>query len=173
MFYKKAVLKNFATLTEKYLCWSLFLIKLQAFRAVLNRKHSGYFVLSTHNYPSFQVIHKFIKSNKQRAKSNRQRAKTNEQRAKTNKERATSKTFLPFYSHSSIILWEAGMRICSFYSFVCLHFLAVLSLFSTVWHYVSHDIVCYACQFSLLFKRAPYVWTVLRYFSEFQFHLYV
>ena len=31
-FYKKAVLKNFATFTGKYLCWRLFLIKFQAFR---------------------------------------------------------------------------------------------------------------------------------------------
>ena len=29
---KEAVLKNFARFTEKHLCWSLFLIKLQAFR---------------------------------------------------------------------------------------------------------------------------------------------
>ena len=28
MFFKTGVLKNFVTLTEKYLCWSLFLIKL-------------------------------------------------------------------------------------------------------------------------------------------------
>ena len=32
MFYKKAVLKNFAIFTKKHLCWSLFLIKLQAER---------------------------------------------------------------------------------------------------------------------------------------------
>ena len=32
LFYKKAVLKHFAIFTEKHLCWSLFLIKLQAFR---------------------------------------------------------------------------------------------------------------------------------------------
>ena len=30
MFYKKGFLKNFAKCTEKYLCQSLFLIKLQA-----------------------------------------------------------------------------------------------------------------------------------------------
>ena len=29
VFYKKAVLKNFAIFTGKYLCWNLFLIKLQ------------------------------------------------------------------------------------------------------------------------------------------------
>ena len=31
VFYKKAALKNFAILTGKHLCCSLFLIKLQAF----------------------------------------------------------------------------------------------------------------------------------------------
>ena len=30
MFFKKGVLKNFANITEKHLCWSLFLIKLQS-----------------------------------------------------------------------------------------------------------------------------------------------
>ena len=29
---KKAILKYFAIFTEKHLCWSLFIIKLQAFR---------------------------------------------------------------------------------------------------------------------------------------------
>ena len=33
--YKKAVLKNFAIFAGKHLCWSLFLIKLQAFRPIL------------------------------------------------------------------------------------------------------------------------------------------
>ena len=32
MFCKKVVLKNFANFTGKYLCWSPFLIKMQAFR---------------------------------------------------------------------------------------------------------------------------------------------
>ena len=32
MFYKKAVLKNFAIFPGKNLCWGVFLIKLQAFR---------------------------------------------------------------------------------------------------------------------------------------------
>ena len=32
MFFKTDVLKNFAIFTEKHLCWSLFLIKLQALR---------------------------------------------------------------------------------------------------------------------------------------------
>ena len=30
VFFKKVVLKNFANLTEKHLCWSLFLIKMEA-----------------------------------------------------------------------------------------------------------------------------------------------
>ena len=30
VFFKKGVLKNFANLTEKHLCWSLFLIKMEA-----------------------------------------------------------------------------------------------------------------------------------------------
>ena len=34
VFYKKAVLKNFSILTGKYLCSSLFLIKLRPFRLV-------------------------------------------------------------------------------------------------------------------------------------------
>ena len=33
MFFKVAVLKNFAIFTGKHLCWSLFLIKYPAFRA--------------------------------------------------------------------------------------------------------------------------------------------
>ena len=33
VFYKKAVLKNFSILTGKYLCSSLFLIKLRPFRS--------------------------------------------------------------------------------------------------------------------------------------------
>ena len=32
MFFKISVLKNFAIFTRKHLCWSLFLIKLRAFR---------------------------------------------------------------------------------------------------------------------------------------------
>ena len=32
VFYKKGVLKNFANFTEKRLCWSFLLIKLQAFK---------------------------------------------------------------------------------------------------------------------------------------------
>ena len=32
VYYKKAVFKNFAIFTGKYLCWSLFLIRLQAWR---------------------------------------------------------------------------------------------------------------------------------------------
>ena len=34
LFYKKTVLKNFAIFTGKHLCWSSFLIKLQAFRLI-------------------------------------------------------------------------------------------------------------------------------------------
>ena len=30
LFYKRAVIKNFAIFTGKYLCWSLFLIRLEA-----------------------------------------------------------------------------------------------------------------------------------------------
>ena len=41
-FYKKAVLKNFAILSGKQLCWSHFLIKLQAFRpATLLKRESN------------------------------------------------------------------------------------------------------------------------------------
>ena len=32
VFYKKAVLKNFAMFTGKHLCWTFFLVKLQTFR---------------------------------------------------------------------------------------------------------------------------------------------
>ena len=32
VFYRKGVPKSFASFTEKHLCWSLFLIKLQAYR---------------------------------------------------------------------------------------------------------------------------------------------
>ena len=40
VFYKKAVFKNFAIFTGKHLCWSLFLIKLQALRtATLCERH--------------------------------------------------------------------------------------------------------------------------------------
>ena len=52
-FYKKVVLKNFAIFTEKRLCWSLFLIKLQAWRSatLLKRdsktcKRTLYFLLA-------------------------------------------------------------------------------------------------------------------------------
>ena len=40
VFYKKAVLKNFAIFTRKHLCWSFFLIKLQAFRPD-SKRHSN------------------------------------------------------------------------------------------------------------------------------------
>ena len=32
VFYERSVFKNFAIFTGKHLCWSLFLIKFQAFR---------------------------------------------------------------------------------------------------------------------------------------------
>ena len=48
VFYKKAVLKNFTIFTGKYLCWSFFLIKLQALKhATLLKRDSntGVFML--------------------------------------------------------------------------------------------------------------------------------
>ena len=45
---KKAVLKNLAILIEKYLCWSLFLINLQAYKpaTLLQRdSNTGVFLL--------------------------------------------------------------------------------------------------------------------------------
>ena len=45
MFYKNAVPNNFAIFNGKHLCWSLFLIKLQAFRhATLLKKGTGVFL---------------------------------------------------------------------------------------------------------------------------------
>ena len=42
MLFKKVVLKNFAHLTEKHLCWSLFLIKMEAWRpATLLKRESN------------------------------------------------------------------------------------------------------------------------------------
>ena len=43
---KKRVLKNFANFTEKHLCWSLFLMKFQAFRsaALLKKDPTQVFV---------------------------------------------------------------------------------------------------------------------------------
>ena len=42
LFYQKAFLKNFAIFTEKQLCWSIFLIKLSAFRpATLSERDSN------------------------------------------------------------------------------------------------------------------------------------
>ena len=38
MFFKIGVLKNFGTFTRKYLCWSLLLIKLQAWRTIIKKK---------------------------------------------------------------------------------------------------------------------------------------
>ena len=41
VFFRKGVLKKFAILTEKHLCWSLFLIKLQARPATLLKRASN------------------------------------------------------------------------------------------------------------------------------------
>ena len=41
VFYKKAVLKNFSMLTGKYMCSSLFLIKLQPFRSATFSKRDS------------------------------------------------------------------------------------------------------------------------------------
>ena len=46
MSYEKAVLKNFATFTEKYLCWSLFLIKLQAGNFIKKRLQHRCFLVN-------------------------------------------------------------------------------------------------------------------------------
>ena len=44
VFHKEAVLKNFSIFTGKHLCWSLFLLKLQAWRlATLLKRHSKVF----------------------------------------------------------------------------------------------------------------------------------
>ena len=41
---EKGVLKNFANFTRKYLCWSIFLINLQTFSALLKRdSDTGFF----------------------------------------------------------------------------------------------------------------------------------
>ena len=53
VFSKKGALKNFANFTRKYPCWSLFLIKLQAFRpATLLKRDSntGMFLLTLRNF---------------------------------------------------------------------------------------------------------------------------
>ena len=54
-----------------------------------------------------------------------------------------------FVHIASWYLWQAGIHICSFCSFVCLHFLVILSSLGFLWHYVSHDIVCYVLQLLL------------------------
>ena len=41
MFFKIEVLEDFAIFTGKYFCWSLFLIKLQAFRNVTSLKRNS------------------------------------------------------------------------------------------------------------------------------------
>ena len=50
---KKGVLKNFSIFTEKHLCWSLFLIKLQVFRAAALLKrdsNTGFFLWILPNF---------------------------------------------------------------------------------------------------------------------------
>ena len=39
--YKKSILRNFAIFTGKHLCWSLFLIKLQAFKSAILLKRDS------------------------------------------------------------------------------------------------------------------------------------
>ena len=53
LFCKKGVLRNFANFTGKHLCWSLFLIGLQAFRpAALSKRDSNtdVFLLNLQNF---------------------------------------------------------------------------------------------------------------------------
>ena len=52
VFYEKGILKNFANFTGKHLCWSLFLINLQAFRpATLWKRDSiGVFLWNLRNF---------------------------------------------------------------------------------------------------------------------------
>ena len=45
MFFKIGALKNFANFTEKHLCWSLFLIKLQAWRTLIKETPTQMFSL--------------------------------------------------------------------------------------------------------------------------------
>ena len=51
VFYKKAVLKNFAIFTGKHLCWSLFIIKFQTFRPDSKRDpNTGVFLWILQNF---------------------------------------------------------------------------------------------------------------------------
>ena len=54
MFFKIGALKNFANLTGKHLCWSLFLIKLQAQHLSLQKTSSAYFLI--HKTPGGNVL---------------------------------------------------------------------------------------------------------------------
>ena len=54
MFYKKAVLKNFAIFTVKHLCWCFFLIKLQAYWAFA--RIYFYMKISGCNKKKFRII---------------------------------------------------------------------------------------------------------------------
>ena len=50
VFYKKAIIKNFGIFSGKHLCWSLFLIKLQAFRTIKKRLQHMCFRLILRNF---------------------------------------------------------------------------------------------------------------------------
>ena len=64
MFYKKAVIKNFALITGKHLCWNLFLIVLQAFRpATLLKRDSnaGVFFIINATFLRTSILKKICK----------------------------------------------------------------------------------------------------------------
>ena len=64
MFYKKAVLKNFALFKGKHLCWSLFWIKLQAFRtATLFKRdfNTGVFLRILRNFLKTLILKNICK----------------------------------------------------------------------------------------------------------------
>ena len=56
MFFKISVLRNLANSTGKQLCWSLFLIKLQAWGLQLHLKETPKQVFSCEIYKSFKNI---------------------------------------------------------------------------------------------------------------------
>ena len=56
VFYKKAILKNFANFKEKHLCWSLFLIKLHAFYRTSFLKKALYEVKASGLQLSFNIF---------------------------------------------------------------------------------------------------------------------
>ena len=53
MFFKLGALKDFTNITEKQLCWSLFLIKLQALRPVILLKTYSNIVDILQNFQIF------------------------------------------------------------------------------------------------------------------------